>query len=165
MEAANAAGMIYLQVKELASSVEVFAEAGLHGEARAQAALAYEIVRGTCFEYWEAEIRVIEAYIERREGNRDRCRTLLKEGLSQAARLHPKTAAVPPAASSRRVRHTVGSPSVEPAPANPAPAARTTQGTYRSRAGAAIPRRATTGSLASITAPPTAIRLKSSSWV
>ena len=89
VEAANAAGMIYLQVKELASSVEVFAEAGLHGEARAQAALAYEIVPGTCLEYWEAEIRVIEAYIERREGNMDRCRTLLKQGFAQAARLHP----------------------------------------------------------------------------
>ena len=89
VEAANATGMIYLQVKNLASSVEVFAEAGLYAEARAQAAVAYEIVRGTCFEYWQAEIRIIEAYLEQREGNMDRCRILLKEGFSQAARLHP----------------------------------------------------------------------------
>jgi LuxR family maltose regulon positive regulatory protein len=88
VEAANAVGMIFQQVMRLASAVEVFAEVGLHAEARAKAALAYELVRGTCFEYWEAEIRVIEAYIELREGNRDRCRMLLKEGFSQAARLH-----------------------------------------------------------------------------
>jgi DNA-binding SARP family transcriptional activator len=81
--------MIYQQVMRLASVAEVFAEAGLHAEARAQAALGYDLVRGTCFEYWEAEIRIIEAYVERREGNMDRCRTLLKEGFSQAARLHP----------------------------------------------------------------------------
>ena len=89
VEAASAVGMIYQQVMRLASVVEVYAEAGLHAEARAQAALAYELVRGTCFEYWEAEIRVIEAYVERREGNAERCRALLKEGFSQAARLHP----------------------------------------------------------------------------
>jgi LuxR family transcriptional regulator, maltose regulon positive regulatory protein len=89
VEAASAVGMIYQQVMRLASVVEVYAEAGLHAEARAQAAIAYELVRGTCFEYWEAEIRVIEAYVERREGNAERCRALLKEGFSQAARLHP----------------------------------------------------------------------------
>ena len=89
VEAANAAGMIYLQVKLLASAVEVFAEAGKYAQARAHAALAYEIVRGTCLEYWEAEIRIIEAYNEHREGNIHRCRTLLQEGFSQAARLHP----------------------------------------------------------------------------
>jgi LuxR family transcriptional regulator, maltose regulon positive regulatory protein len=89
VEAANAAGMIYLQVKLLASAVEVFAEAGKYAQARAHAALAYEIVRGTCLEYWEAEIRIIEAYNEHRGGNMDRCRTLLQEGFSQAARLHP----------------------------------------------------------------------------
>ncbi len=87
--AASAVGMIYQQVMRLASVVEVYAEAGLHAEARAQAALAYELVRGTCFEYWEAEIRVIEAYVEWREGNAERCRALLKEGFSQAARVHP----------------------------------------------------------------------------
>ena len=89
VEAASAVGMIYQQVMRLASAVEVFAEAGLHTEARAHAALAYELVRGTCMEYWEAEIRVVETYIERREGNAARCRVLLKEGFSQAARLHP----------------------------------------------------------------------------
>jgi len=81
--------MIYQQVMRLASVVEVFAEAGLHAETRAQAALAYDLVRGTCFAYWEAEIRVIEAYVERREGNVERCRALVKEGFSQAAYFHP----------------------------------------------------------------------------
>ena len=89
VEAASAVGMVYQQVMRLASAVEVFAEAGLPAEARAHAALAYELVRGTCFEYWEAEIRVIEAYVERREGKAERCRALLKEGFSQAARLTP----------------------------------------------------------------------------
>jgi len=89
LEAASAVGMIYQQVMRVASVAEVFAEAGLHAEARAQAALGHDLVRGTCFKYWEAEIRVIEAYVERREGNMDRCRALLKEGFSQAARLHP----------------------------------------------------------------------------
>lgn len=89
IEAANAVGMIYWQVMRLASAVEVFAEAGLHAEARAQAALGYEFVRGTCLEYLGAEIRVIEAYVERREGNAERCRALLREGFSHAARLHP----------------------------------------------------------------------------
>lgn len=89
LEAASAVGMIYQQAMRLASVVEVFAEAGLHAEARAQAAVAYELIRGTCFEYWEGEIRIIEAFVEQREGNMDRCRTLLKEGFSQAARLRP----------------------------------------------------------------------------
>ena len=84
--------MVYQQVMRLASAVEVFAEAGLPSEARAHAALAYELVRGTCFEYWEAEIRVIEAYAERREGNAERCRALLKDGFSRAARLTPNWA-------------------------------------------------------------------------
>ena len=87
--AASAVGMIYQQVMRLASVVEVYAEAGLHAEARAQAALAYNLVRGTCFEYWEAEIRVMEAYVEWREGNAERCRALLKKGFSQAALVHP----------------------------------------------------------------------------
>ena len=87
--AATAVGMIYQQVIRLASAVEVYAEAGLHAEARAQAAIAYQLVRGTCFEYWEAEILVIEAYVERREGDMERCRALLREGFSKAARHRP----------------------------------------------------------------------------
>ncbi len=87
--AASAVGMIYQQVMRLAGAVEVFAEAGLYADARAHAALAYELVRGTCLEYWEAEIRIVEAYIERQEGNSERCRVLLKEGLSQSVRLDP----------------------------------------------------------------------------
>jgi LuxR family maltose regulon positive regulatory protein len=87
--AANAVGMIYQQAMRLASAVEAYAEAGLHEEARAQAALAYDLVRGTCFEYWATEIRVIEAYVERREGNAERCHELLREGFSQAPRLLP----------------------------------------------------------------------------
>ena len=92
VEAANAVGMIYQQAMRLASAVEVYAEAGLHTEARAHAALAYDLVQGTCFEYWAAEIRVIEAYVERREGNTEHCRELLREGFSQAARLQPNWA-------------------------------------------------------------------------
>jgi DNA-binding SARP family transcriptional activator len=86
--AANTAGMIFLQAKELANAVEVFAESGLHSEARAHAAAACELVRGTCLEYWIAEIQVIEAYIEWREGNTERCRELLGDSFSQAARYH-----------------------------------------------------------------------------
>ena len=87
--AANAVGMIYMQAMQLASSVEVYAEAGLHTEARAQAALAYDLVRGTCFEYMATEIRVSEAYLEQREGNAERCHELLREVFSPAARLQP----------------------------------------------------------------------------
>src|SRR6185436_11547829 len=89
VEAATAVGMIYQEAMRLASAVEVFAEAGLHVEARAQTARTYALVRGTCLEYWSAEIRVIEAYVERQEGNAERCRALLREGFSQAALLHP----------------------------------------------------------------------------
>ena len=89
LEAADAVGMICSQAMRLAGVVEVFAEAGMHAEARAQAALAYDLVRGTCFAYWEAEIRIIEAYVERQQGNIDRCLSLLKEGFSQAARHRP----------------------------------------------------------------------------
>ena len=89
VESATNVGMVYQQAMRLASAVEVFAEAGLHAEARAHASLAYELVRGTCLEYWAAEIRIIEAYVERREGNAERCRALLAEGLSQAVRLQP----------------------------------------------------------------------------
>lgn len=89
VEAANAVGMIYQQAMRLASAVEAYAEAGLHEEAHAQAALAYDLVRGTCFEYWATEIRVIEAYVERREGNAERCHALLQEGFSQASHLLP----------------------------------------------------------------------------
>ncbi len=89
LEAADAVGMICSQAMRLAGVVEVFAEAGMHAEARVQAALAYDLVRGTCFAYWEAEIRIIEAYVERQQGNIDRCLSLLKEGFSQAARHRP----------------------------------------------------------------------------
>jgi len=89
VEAATAVGMIYVQVLDLAMAAEVFAEAGVHAEARAYAFLAYDLVRGTCLEYWEAEVRITEAYIERKEGNIGLCRTLLKEGFSKAAHLDP----------------------------------------------------------------------------
>jgi LuxR family maltose regulon positive regulatory protein len=92
VEAASGVGMIYQQSMSFAGAVEVYAEAGLHQEARAQAALAYELVRGTCFEYWATEIRVIEAYIERREGKTRRCHELLREGFSEATRLQPNWA-------------------------------------------------------------------------
>ena len=89
VDAATATGMIYVEVLNLTMAAEVFAEAGLHADARARAVLSRDLVRGTCMEYWEAELRIIEAYIERQEGNVDLCRTMLKEGFSQAARVKP----------------------------------------------------------------------------
>ena len=94
LDQANAVGMIYQQAMRLASTVEVYAEAGLHEEARAQAALAYDLVDGTCFEYWATEILVIEAYIERREGNAERCHELLRKGFARAILHQPNWANV-----------------------------------------------------------------------
>jgi len=86
---AKAVGMIYQEAMYLAGAVEVYAESGLNAEAREQASIAHELVRGTCFEYLSAEIRVIEAYMELREGKVECSLRLLRQGLSQAALLHP----------------------------------------------------------------------------
>jgi DNA-binding SARP family transcriptional activator len=81
---AASTAMVYVEALDRALAMIAFAEAGLNGEARAQGALCYALVHGTCLDGLEAVLRLIEAYIERSEGHSDRCRALLLEGFTHA---------------------------------------------------------------------------------
>lgn len=77
-------GMIYLEVLANMYYIEALAESGRFDEALERLAHCNEITRATCLDYYESEIKLIEAYIAHARGDRSRCRELLKKCFSLA---------------------------------------------------------------------------------
>jgi DNA-binding SARP family transcriptional activator len=82
VEAAVAAGMIWWEVLQRASAIEALAELGRHEEARTHLRRCYDLVRDTNISYWETELRVIEAYMARQEGDIETCHALLRSAFT-----------------------------------------------------------------------------------
>jgi LuxR family maltose regulon positive regulatory protein len=86
IEAANAVGMPYIQAMSRVLLCEVLAESGRHEELLAVSAEARQIVRGTCHEYYEAELDLIEAFSYLARGERTMGIDRLSSGLAGASR-------------------------------------------------------------------------------
>jgi DNA-binding SARP family transcriptional activator len=80
--------MVFLEVLAESYAAEALAEAGRCEEARRHLQRCYGFIGGTCFAYWEPELRVIEAYLARWEGDVARCRLLLADAFALARRVN-----------------------------------------------------------------------------
>jgi LuxR family maltose regulon positive regulatory protein len=84
IESATATGMVFLEVLAQSYTAEALAEAGRFEEARDHVQRCYSLIGGTCLAYWEPELRVIEAYLAKQEGNVARCHLLLADAIRLA---------------------------------------------------------------------------------
>ncbi len=86
LEAANAVGMPYIQAMSRVFLCEVLAETGRHEELLAVSAEARQIIRGTCHEYYDVELDLIEAFSFLAHGDRTTGIGRLSSGLAGATR-------------------------------------------------------------------------------
>ena len=88
IEAANAAGMPYIQAMARVFLCQALAESGRHDELLAVSAEARQIVRDTCHFHYETELDLIEAYSYLARGERTIGIECLSRGLADARRRH-----------------------------------------------------------------------------
>jgi LuxR family transcriptional regulator, maltose regulon positive regulatory protein len=82
ISAACSTGMVYMEILERTSVLEALAELGKYPEAREHLQKCYATVRGTHFAYWETELRILEAFILRGEGEIEECHRMLRRGFA-----------------------------------------------------------------------------------
>ena len=88
IETAALTGMVFLECLAASFAAEALAEAGRSEEAREHLRRCYGLIDGTCFAYFEPELRVIEAYLANRDGDLARCRLLLVDAFALARRVN-----------------------------------------------------------------------------
>ena len=88
IEAADAAGMPYIQAMSRVFLCQALAESGRHDELLAVSAQVRHIVNGTCHAHYETELDLIEAYSYLARGNSGMGVARLKGGLADACRRH-----------------------------------------------------------------------------
>jgi len=85
---ASAAGMIYWDILQRVSHLAALAESDRRDEVKEQAAICRALFTGTCLQYFEPEVLIIEAYVLFRKGDTEGGRELLKRGFSLARELN-----------------------------------------------------------------------------
>jgi ATP/maltotriose-dependent transcriptional regulator MalT len=88
IETAASTGMVFLEVLAESYAAEALAETGRSEEARKHLRRCHDLIDGTCFAYFDPELRVIEAYLANRHGDVARCRRLLADAFALARRVN-----------------------------------------------------------------------------
>jgi len=85
IEASAPTGMVLLEIAAEAFAAETLAEAGRAGEALEHVQRCRNLIGGTCFAYFESELRVVEAYVARQKGDMVHCHVLLADAFALAS--------------------------------------------------------------------------------